>query len=254
MSNQNNSVSSNNTGIKVLCIAIAVIFLAFTIYEAITLFSNSKETFNGFINVLTSSQVLVYGLAGIAVGALGFVLKCEKAKRLIVLILTLLAITMAVVTICITVSYIISEFVIGDVVTLVTNLAMIAALVLFLVKKKEGKYLLAVPIATLVLHLYNMIIVYPQYSSVTTSYYVLSVLMVVFAIFVGLSFILEKKMYMLLGMGVFAFSNLFRMLLTIGSKTSALVSMSSFVYFFADIMFIMCVALLVAGGKAAQSK
>lgn len=254
MGNQKNSVSKNDTGIKVLCIAIAVIFLAFTIYEVITLLSHAKETFDGFVNVISSILVLVYGLTGVAVGVIGFVSGGETAKRLIVLILTLLAITMAVVTLCITVSYIISEFVIGDVVTLVANIAMIVSLVLFLLKKKEGKYLLMVPAATLVLHLYNMIIVYPGYSASTTSYYIWSVLIVVFAILVGLSLILEKKMYLLLGMGVFAFTNLFRMLLTIGSNTGALVALSSFVQFFADVMFIMCVALLVAGGKASRSK
>ena len=254
MSNQKNNASRNDTGIKVLCIAIAVIFLAFTIYEAITIFSDVSKAFNGFENVLSSILVLVYGLAGVAIGIIGFVLKGEDARKLIVLILIVLAITFAVVTICTTISYIISGFLIGDVVTLAANVAMIVALVLFLVKKKEGKYLLAIPVATLVLHLFNMIVVYPSYSSSTTSYYIWSILMVVFAILVGLYFVLGKRLYMLLGMGVFAFSNLFRMLLMIGSGTSALVPLSSFVLFFGDIMFIMCVALLVAGGKATQSK
>lgn len=254
MSNQKNSVSKSDTRMKVLCIVIAVIFLLFTIYEAITLFSNSKEAFNGFANVFSSLLVLVYGLAGVTIGVLGFVLKDEQARRLIVIILVALAITMAVVNICITISYIISEFVIGDVVTLVANIAMIAALVLFLIKKKEGKYLLAVPVATLVLHVYNMIFVYPQYSSVTTSYYIFSVFMVVFAILVGVSIVLEKKMYMLLGMGVFGFANMFRMLLLISGNTGALVVLSSFVYFFADIMFIMCIAVLLTEQVKAKTK
>lgn len=254
MSNQKNNASRNDTGVKVLCIAMAVIFLAFTIYEAITIFSDVSKAFNGFENVLSSILVLVYGLAGVAIGIIGFVLKGEDARKLIVLILIVLAITFAVVTICTTIPYIISGFLIKDVVTLAANVAMIVALVLFLVKKKEGKYLLAIPVATLVLHLFNMIVVYPSYSFSTTSYYIWSILMVVFAILVGLYFVLGKRLYMLLGMGVFAFSNLFRMLLMIGSGTSALVPLSSFVLFFGDIMFIMCVALLVAGGKAARSK
>lgn len=253
MANQQKKETNKNYGIKILCIAVAVLFLTFTIYEAVQLFSAASETFNGIANVLSSVLVLIFGLAGTAVGILGFF---QIDRGILILILCLLAIVFILVTIAITVNYIVNEFDFRDVVTLAVNLAMAVGVVMFLIKKKIGKLFLIIPVSTMVLHLYNMVFVYPVYTVSTTSYYILSIFMIGFAVLVGLYLILDKKILLLIGMGVFAFSNMFRMLMLLSnnSSASAMTTLSSFVYFFGDVMFIMCVAFLIITSSKQSSK
>jgi hypothetical protein len=252
MNNQKNKTTEKSMGIKILCVAIAVLFLAFSVYEIIRISSSDSHAFDNFPSVMSTILILIYGFGIVAVGVVGFIAQKEIARKTIILMLTILALVFEAITIAITVSYIVSGFLFGDALTIAVNLAMIIALVLFIMKKKIGLYLLALPAATLVLHFYNMIWVYPNTSSSVTSYYIWSIFMVAFAVLVAVYLINRNRVFLLLGMGVFAFTCFFRMLLTIGSDAGALLVLTSFVQLFADILFLVCIAFLLV--KSEQTK
>jgi len=246
MKKQNVKTNNKNYFVMVLCIFLAVVFLAFTIYEAVTLVNTlSEESARTFVNIVSMAILLIYGLTATVVSVLGAVLSGEKSVNINTIILSVLCIAFAIATLIITVSYIISDFAAGDVITVLANITMVVTFGILLVTKKIRKYLLAVPAATVVLHLYNMFFVYPGASSSTTAYYIWSIFMVAFAALVAVYLFTEKKLYLYLGMGVFAFNNMFRMLLTIGSTSNAGTVLAAFVQYFGDILFIMCVILFI---------
>ncbi len=229
--------------IKILCITLAVIFLAFSVYEVIEITKITNESH--FLEIVSKLAILIYGLTITAVCVLGFVLKNNTVK-IVVTVLVALSILLALVNIITSINYAVTDFKVGDALTIAVNVAMIVAFVLLLIKRTLGKYLLIVPIVTILLHLYNLIIVYPSTDSDTISTYVIwSLFMIAVAALYGVFLFVNKKMYLLLGIGVFSFLCFFRMLLIISANADALTALTSFVQLYADPMFILSIISLL---------
>jgi hypothetical protein len=122
--------------IKILCITLAVIFLAFSVYEVIEITKITNESH--FLEIVSKLAILIYGLTITAVCVLGIVLKNNTVK-IVVTVLVALSILLALVNIITSINYAVTDFKVGDALTIAVNVAMIVAFVLLLIKRTLGK-------------------------------------------------------------------------------------------------------------------